>query len=96
MSLVILLYFLCAEHVSDINISIIRSFRLCCWIITSVVLFSVRCVLELWCGWFGWCSFCRLQTGFETCRRHKTFKNENINLSKVYFFGFYCIISIIF
>jgi len=26
--------------------------RLCCWITTSVVLFSVRCVLEIWCGWF--------------------------------------------
>ena len=51
MSLVILFHFLCAQHVSDINISIIRSFRLCCWITTSVVLFSVRCVLEIWCGW---------------------------------------------
>ena len=52
MSLVILFHFLCAQHVSDINISIIRSLQLCCWITTSVVLFSVRCVLELWCGWF--------------------------------------------
>ena len=52
MSLAILFHFLCAQHVSDINISIIRSLRLCCWITTSVVLFSVRCVLELWCGWF--------------------------------------------
>ena len=47
----ILFHFLCAQHVSNINISIIRSLRLC-WITTSVVLFSVRCVLELWCGWF--------------------------------------------
>ena len=52
MSLVILFHFLCAQHISDINISIIRSLRLCCWITTSVVLFSVRCVLEIWCGWF--------------------------------------------
>ena len=51
MSLVILFHFLCAQHVSDINISIIRSLRLCCWITTWVVLFSVRCVLEIWCGW---------------------------------------------
>ena len=51
MSLLILFHFLCAQHVSDINISIIRSLRLCCWITTSVVLFSVRCVLEIWCGW---------------------------------------------
>ena len=51
-SLAILFHFLCAQHVSDINISIIRSLRLCWWIITWVVLFSVRFVLELWCGWF--------------------------------------------
>ena len=35
----ILFHFLCARHDSDINISIIRSLRLCCWITTSVVLF---------------------------------------------------------
>ena len=52
MSLAILFHFLCAQHVSDINISIFRSLRLCCWITTSVVLFSFRCVLEVWCGWF--------------------------------------------
>ena len=52
MSLAIVFHFLCAQHVSDINISIIRSLRLCCWITTSVVLFSVRCVLVIWCGWF--------------------------------------------
>ena len=46
-SLAILFHFLCAQHVSDINISTIRSLRLCWWITTSVVLFSVRCVLEL-------------------------------------------------
>ena len=47
MSLAILFPLLCAQHVSDINISIFRSLRLCWWITTSVVLFSVRCVLEL-------------------------------------------------
>jgi len=46
MSLAILFHFLCAQHVSDINISIIRSLRLCCWITTSVVLFSVlHCIV---------------------------------------------------
>ena len=44
MSLAVLLHFLCAQYVSENNISIIRSLRLCCWITTSVVLFSVRCV----------------------------------------------------
>ena len=42
MSLAILLHLLCAQHVLDINISIFRSLRLCWWITTSVVLFSVR------------------------------------------------------
>ena len=41
----------CTQHVSDTTISIIRSLRLCCWTTTSVVLFSVRCMLEIWCGW---------------------------------------------
>jgi hypothetical protein len=50
MSLGILFHFLCTQHVSDINISIIRSLRLCCRITTSVILFSFRCVLEIWCG----------------------------------------------
>ena len=53
MSLVILFQFLCAQHVSDINISIIRSLRLFCRITTLVVLFLVRCVLEFRCGWVG-------------------------------------------
>ena len=53
MSRAILFHFLCAQHVSDINISIIRSLRLFCWITTLVVLFLVRCVLEFLCGWFG-------------------------------------------
>jgi len=44
MSLTILLHFLCAQHVSDINISIIRSWRLFCWITTLVV-----------CSWFDVC-----------------------------------------
>jgi len=36
MSLAILFHFLYTQHVSDINISIIRSLRLCCWITTSL------------------------------------------------------------
>ena len=66
MSLAILFRLLCAQHVSDINIPIIRSLRLCCWITTSVVLFckdgwfsvnvNLRCVVVcVWCD-----VFCRL------------------------------------
>jgi len=56
MSLAVLFHILRAQHISDINISI-RSLRLCCWITKSIVVFSVRCVLEIWCGWVwvaGW------------------------------------------
>ena len=49
MSLAILFHFLCAQHVPDINIFIIRSLRLFCWITTLAVLFLVRCVLEFLC-----------------------------------------------
>jgi len=62
MSLAILYHFLCAQHVSDINISVIRSLRLCCWITTLVVLFLVRCVLEIWCSWVGVASACNTDT----------------------------------
>ena len=53
MSLAILFHFLCAQHVSDINTSIIRSLQLFGWITTLVVLFLVRCMLEFRCGWVG-------------------------------------------
>ena len=43
MSLAILFHFLCVQHVSDINTSIIRSLRLFCWItiLSLVVVVSV-------------------------------------------------------
>jgi len=56
MSLAILSHFLCAQHVSDINISIIRSLRLFCWITTLVILFLVHCVLEFRCGCASACN----------------------------------------
>jgi len=45
MSLAILFHFLCAQQVSDINISIIRSLRLFCWITTLVVLLLMMDIL---------------------------------------------------
>ena len=77
-------HFLCAQHVSDLNISIIRSLRLCCWITTSVVLFSVRCVLEIWCGWF-WILFI-LQAEASACKtsttQHQPHEISNTQLIK--------------
>jgi len=45
-----------AQHVSDINTSILRSLRLICWVISWVVLlwFGVcRCYVVVWLGWCG-------------------------------------------
>jgi len=59
--LLFLFHFLCAQHVSDINISIIRILRLFCWI-TTLVVFSWFDV----CWSFGvvgleWYLCCRLK-----------------------------------
>ena len=80
MLLAILFHFLCAHHVSDINISIIRSLWLFCWITTLVVLFLGWCGLQFWCGWVGvvfvlqavvgleWYLCCRLWLGWSGIR----------------------------
>jgi len=65
MSLAILFHFLFAQHVSDTNISIIRSLRLFCWVTTLAVFFLVRCVLEFRCVWVGMVSV--LQTEAQLC-----------------------------
>ena len=71
LSLAILFHFLCAQHFSDINIFIIRSLRLFCWITTLVVLFLVQFVLEFRCGWVGVASVlqaeAQLQSWFGVC-----------------------------
>ena len=97
MSLVILFNFLCAQHVSDINISIIRSLRLCCWITTSVVLFSVRCVLEIWCGWVWVVSVLQAEEQVvlqllmmdilmsETCWAHKKWNKISSDIKLVFY-----------
>ena len=78
MSLAILFHFLCAQHVSDINISLIRNLRLCCWITTSVVLFLVRCVLEFRCGWVRVVSVLQASaTPTQTHRNSNTFRTKN-------------------
>jgi len=45
-----------AEHVSDVNTSILRSLRIICWVISWVVLlwFDVCwCYVVVWLGWCG-------------------------------------------
>ena len=70
MSLAILFHLLCAQHVSDINISIFRSLRLCWWITTSVVLFSVLVCWSFCCG-------CYLVVFVLQALAHNTQRNEN-------------------
>ena len=73
MSLATLFHLLRAQHVSDINISIFRSLRLCWWIITYVVLFSVRCVLEFLLRLiFGGVRFAGWNTSASTCKTNTT------------------------
>ena len=53
-----------AQHVSDVNTSILRSLRLICWVISCVVLlwFDVCwCYGVVWLGWCGVVSGCRLK-----------------------------------
>jgi len=52
MSLAILFHFLCAQHVSDINISIIRTILLN-YDIGRIVLGSMCVGVSVWLGWSG-------------------------------------------
>jgi len=83
MSLAILFHFLCAQHVSDINISIIRSLQLFCWITTLVVLFLDRCVLEFRCGWVGVVSVLQASA----CNLLHYFTRRNVTQNTAFFFA---------
>ena len=82
MSLAILFHFLCAQHVSDINISIIGSLRLFCWITTLVVLFLVRCVLEFRCGLFGVAFVLHAEACNTNATSNKPHRNSNTHRTK--------------
>jgi len=82
MSPAILFHFLFAQHVSDINIFIIRSLRLFCWITTLVVLFLVRCVLEFWCGWVGVVSMLQVSACITDTTPTQPHRNSNTHRSK--------------
>ena len=94
MSLAILFHFLCAQHVSDINISIIRSLRLFCWITTLVILFLVRCVLEFRCGWVGVVSVLQVSA----CNKHGTWISIKLAVRTPYlaFLWTFCLLWWIF
>ena len=77
-------HFLCAQHVSDINISIIRSLRLCCWITTSVVLFSVRCVLDMVRLVLSGARFAGWSTLSEICWAHKKWNKITSDIKMVF------------
>ena len=82
--LLLLFHFLCAQHVSGINISIIRSLRLFCWITTLVVLFLIRsvCVLEFRCGWVGVVSVLQGETCNTDTTPTQSHRNSNTHRTK--------------
>jgi len=82
MSLAILCHFLCAQHVSDIIISIIRSLRLFCWITTLVILFLVRCVLEFRCSWVGVVSVWQASACYKDTTPTQPHRNSNTHRTK--------------
>ena len=82
MSLAILFHFLRAQHISDINISIIRSLRLFCWITTLVVLFLVRCVLEFRCGCVGVVSVLQAEACYTNTTPTQPHRNSNTHRTK--------------
>ena len=60
-----------AQHVSDVNTSILRSLRLICWVISWVVLFWYD---VCWCYvvvWLGWCGI-RMQIVLQPASRYHT------------------------
>ena len=79
MSLAILFHFLCAQHVSDINISIIRNLRLLLnYHIGRIVLGSICVGFSVWLGWSG--------IRFAGCNKDTTptqqHRNSNTHLTK--------------
>jgi len=82
MSLAILFHFLCAQHVSDINISIIRILQLCCWITTLAVMFLVHCVLEIRCGWVGVVSVLQVAACNTDTTPTQPYRNSNTHRTK--------------
>ena len=75
MSRTILFHFLCAQHVSDINISIIRSLRLWCWITTSVVFFYED-------GWFSVSFSSACNTGTTQNQPHQISNTQRTEVCK--------------
>jgi len=86
MSLAFLFHFLCAQHVSDINISIIRSLQLCCSSTTLVVVFSVCCVLKIWCSSAWVVSMLQAEAQLQPCKTDPTptwpHRNSNTHRTK--------------
>ena len=67
----------------DINIAIIRSLRLFCWITTLAVLFLVRCVLEFRYGWVGVVSVLQAEAACNTdTTPTQPYRNSNTHRTK--------------
>ena len=73
-----------AQHVSDVNTSILRSLRLICWVISWVVLFWFDACLCYVVVWLGWCAFgCRLMPWNNSSNKSQTPEDGCINIRKM-------------
>ena len=68
-----------AQHVSDVNTSILRSLRLMCYFMGCIAL--VRCVLVLRCGmavmvWYPYAGWGTASTQHDVLPQHPVYKNE--------------------
>jgi len=68
-----------AQHVSDVNTSILRSLRLICLVISGVALFWYDvcwCYVVVWLGWCGICMQCFSLHPDTMLPQHLVCKNE--------------------
>jgi len=82
----ILFHYFYAQHVLDINTSLIRSLLLFYCITTLVVCSCFDVCWEFQCGWLGWYPCGRLKHNFQLCfslchtKTPNTHRNKNIQL----------------
>jgi len=74
-----------AQHVYDVNTSILRSLRLICWVISWVVLL---CFDVCWCYvvvWLGWCGICmQAEASASACIQIPYWHQSDIKLVSLY------------
>jgi len=70
-----------AQHVSDVNTSILRSLRIICWVISWVVLLWYDVCWYYVVFWLGWCGI-RMQASAKPQRKTNTHRTRAIQPMK--------------